>query len=287
MINGRKVGFYANGTFQGFPIEKTCEILKNIGYDTIEMDRGWIDRCQTEAELLRQLKEIEKAGMSLSEVIVQLDYIVLDNDERKKNIEMTIDYIRRCAAAGISTINVFTGPRQWIPDRITVGEDLSQGQAWNMVFEAYDQIVPAAEKNNVQLAVENVLGMLSHDFYTNQYLINYYNSPCLGVNFDPSHDVLAGNKDTGFLVRQWGAERIKHIHMKDAAGTQRVGEGLFPPLGDGFVDWKGFVSGLDAIGYTGPLSVEYEAWEHLDRHLKGDWILAAKESYEGLNIVLN
>ena len=66
--------------------------------------------------------------------------------------------------------------------------------------------------------------MLCHDFYTAKFLIDYFNSQYLGVNFDPSHDILAGNMDIGWIIRQWGKERIKHIHLKDAVGTQEQGK---------------------------------------------------------------
>ena len=43
---------------------------------------------------------------------------------------------------------------------------------------------------------------------------------------------------------------------------------------------------LDAIGYKGMLSVEYEADQHLTRTLKGDWVAAAEESYRALETIL-
>lgn len=286
MIKEKKIGFYATGTFQSFPIEKTCEILKNIGYDAVELDRWWMEKCSTDAELMRQCREIEKSGLCLSEVILQLDYVDLDKNVRKENIEQTKAYICRCASAGISTVNLFTGPRPWIPNRMIVGENLSQSQAWGMVFEAFDELVPLAEETGVSLAVENVWGMLCHEFFSAQYLINYYNSPYLGVNFDPSHDLLAGNTDMEFLLCQWGTEKIKHIHLKDAVGSQVRGKVLFPPLGEGCVDWSGFVKGLENIGYNGVMSVEYEADGHLSRYLGGDWVKAAEESFKALQILL-
>ena len=128
--------------------------------------------------------------------------------------------------------------------------------------------------------------MLCCDFYTTNYLLSHYDSPWLGVNFDPSHDQLYGNTDMEFMIRQW-APRIKHMHMKDAAGSQVRGRVLFPPLGTGLVDWDSFVRGINAIDYQGVMSVEYEADQHLARNLKGDWIRAAQESYKALENILN
>jgi len=286
MINGRKVGFYANGTLLEMPMEKTAEILKNIGYDAIELNTAWAEKCGSDAEMARQLKVIGEAGLTLSEFVIQLDYVALDKEVRRQAIEQTKDYIRRCADLGIGTVNLFSGPRPWIPNRISVGDQVTQGQAWNMVFEAFDELVPLAEEKKVSLAVESVWAMLCCDFYTTSYLVNHYNSPYLGVNYDPSHDQLYGNTDMEFMIRQFGAEKIKHMHMKDAAGSQVRGRVLFPPLGTGLVDWDSFVRGINAIDYQGVMSVEYEADQHLARNLKGDWVKAAQESYQALQNIL-
>lgn len=286
MINGYKTGFYAAGTFAQLPIEETCGILKNIGYDAVELGYDWFEKCGSAEALRRDIEKIEMAGMILSECLVQQDYIAKDLSAQTHAIGNTKRAICLCADAGIETLNLYSGPRQWIADRLTVGDNISQGQAWSIVFRAFDELVPLAEEKGVALAIENVWGMLCCDFYTASYLVNHYNSPCLGVNFDPSHDQLKGNTDMEFMIRQWGKDRIKHVHMKDAAGSQERGKVLFLPLGTGLVDWDGVVRGLDAIGYEGVLSVEYEAAQHLERNLKGDWVRAAGESFDALKAIL-
>lgn len=285
MINGRKTGFFATGDFSGMPIEKACEILKNIGYDAIELHAGWLDSFDNTG-LREVIGKITDSGMVLSEVIVQQDYVAAAPEEHRFAVEETKRYLYRFAEAGIQTINVFTGPRPWIPNRVLVGEHISVGQAWDMVFAAYDELVPLAEKLGMVMALENVWGMVCNDFFTAQYLVRRYNSPVFGVNYDPSHDMLAGNADMEFNVREWGRKDIKHIHMKDAAGIQKRGCILFPQLGAGLVDWAGFRRGLDAIGYDGVLSVEYEAGQYMSTYINNDWIRAAEESYHVLEVIL-
>lgn len=286
MISGRKLGFYANGNLRQLPIGQMCQFLKETGYDAVELDRAWLDAQPNERDLRAELETIRSCGLELSEVIVQLDYVNQELEVREKAVEDTLGYLRSCANAGIGTVNLFTGPRPWMPNAPEVGKTVSLSDAWGMVFSAFDRLVPAAEELGVQLAVENVWGMVCHDFFTMQFLVSHYNSPNLGVNFDPSHDVLAGNRDMEFLLRQWGRDRIKHIHLKDAAGTQVKGNVLFPPLGEGFVDWQSFSRGLDAIGYDGVLSVEYEAGQQLEMALQGDWCAAAKDCYTRLKKLL-
>ena len=73
--------------------------------------------------------------------------------------------------------------------------------------------------------------MICHNFFTTHYLIETFDSPRLGVNYDPSHDVLVGIEDVSWVIRQWAArKRIKHVHLKDAAGTADGERFLFPML---------------------------------------------------------
>lgn len=277
MIAGKRIGFYANGDFQKFPIEKTCELLADIGYDAVELDRRWLSR---KADQLRKEKAvIDRSGLVLSEAIVQLDYVTKDPLVHQQAIAQTLAYMERCADIGIGTINLFTGPCPWLPDAVEVGKNMTLSQAWGMVWDAFDVLVPRAEALGVELAVENVWGMVCHDFFTAKYLIDHYHCKSLGVNFDPSHDALAGNRDMAFLLNGWGREQLKHIHLKDAAGTQCKGNVLFPPLGEGTVDWNGFSLGLAQCDYQGVLSVEFEAEQHLAIALGGDWIAAARDSF--------
>jgi sugar phosphate isomerase/epimerase len=145
-----------------------------------------------------------------------------------------------------------------------------------MVIDAYVQIVGALEKQKVQGAVEGVFGMLCNDYSTTRLLIDHFDSSWLGVNFDPSHGTLKDDSDTGWVVRQWGKDKIKHVHLKDAIGLPEMGKFLFPFLGEGRVDWKGMFEALAEIGYEGWLSVEFESFAYHDRILKGDTREAAR-----------
>lgn len=285
MINGWKTGFLANGGLLSMQPEKMCETLKNIGYDAVELSADWLMQF-SDARLKEIFKAVSDMGMIVSEVGAQKDYVTHTTEEHRIAIDETIQHMQRMADAGVGILNVTTGPRPWIANRVIVGEHVTQSEAWNMVFDAFDRIVPLAEKLGVTLALENVWGMACHDFFTTQFLVKRYNSPNFGVNFDPSHDQLAGNSDMEFLIRQWGRDGIKHIHMKDAAGSQERGRVLFPPLCAGLIDWEGFRRGIEAIGYDGVMSVEYEADHHLRMNLGGDWVRAAEESFRALTTIL-
>ena len=172
-----------------------------------------------------------------------------------------------------------------MPTAPRLGRDLTEGQAWDMVRAAFDVLVPLAEAARIDLAVEGVFGHLVHDYYTTLELLRHYDSPRLGVNFDPSHGILVGN-DIPWAVRQWGS-RIRHFHLKDAVGRAGMfGETfVFPLLGEGQVPWAEFFGAVEAIGYEGYLSVEFESWEYYRQVLGNDPLAAARLSMDLLRVL--
>ncbi|MBP5466206.1 MAG: sugar phosphate isomerase/epimerase, partial [Clostridia bacterium] len=208
------------------------------------------------------VKSVRESGLTVSEVLLQHDLVVIDQAQRKANVRLICENIKKVADIGADTVNVFTGPVPWMPDSISVGKQVSAGDAWKWTFQAFDDILPVAEKCGVRVAVENVWGMLVHDFYTNKYLQAKFPSENLGVNLDPSHDVLYGNTDMRFLVNGWGKEKIFHVHVKDAVGVAEPGKFVFPVIGEGNVNFTEFFGALKDTGYNGTASVEFESWAY-------------------------
>ena len=92
-----------------------------------------------------------------------------------------------------------------------------------------------------------------------------------GLNFDPSHLLWQGIRPELFLSDF--RDRVYHVHMKDAAVTLDGRSGLlcshidfgdmrrgwnFRSLGHGGVNFEEIIRVLNAAGYNGPLSVEWE-----------------------------
>ncbi len=275
-----RLAFMASLGYSQMAPKDVVRSLKAIGYEGIEWTLAHFNPRTRSAADLRRLVEITRdGGLEVSEVVVQQDVVCLKDDVRADRITLGVECIEAAAEAGIKTLNFFTGPAPWDPAAPVVNRDISMGAAWGQVFEAYDRFVAAAEKACVAIAVEGVWGQLSHDVYTTRYLIDHYHRDCLGVNFDPSHDTLYGHRDMDWLIRQWG-KAIKHCHLKDAAGVPVAGQFAFPMLGEGHVDWKAFFAALDAIGYEGFCSVEFESFGYLEKVMRGNIEAAAWQSFD-------
>ena len=282
-----RIGFMASLGFAGMPAAKVVAELKGLGYGAVEWTSAHFNpRTKKPSELKELVEATRNGGLAVSEVVVQQDYVCLDAASREDRIAYSIEAIQACGEAGIDTVNLFSGPAPWDPHAPRIGADISQGAAWDMALEAFGRVVKALETAKVRGAVEGVFGHLCNDYYTTRVLIEHFGSDWLGVNFDPSHDVLKGNLDTGWLVRQWGKNRIKHVHLKDAVGIPEMGKFLFPFLGEGNVDWKGMFRALREIGYEGYLSVEFESFAYHNKILKGDTREAARRSMAEVKALL-
>ena len=283
MINGHKIGFLLSGSYCGKTLAEACAHIKGLGYDCVELPCGMAcPRANSAARLKEILGVPAEYGLEISEIVVQQDVVTLDEKERRDRIRYVLECIEAYAGLGVKVLNMFTGPRPWIENPLSIGGDISAGAAWDMVFDAFKSFAGVAEKHGVSLALENVWGMLCNDFFTARYLVDSVASPALGVNYDPSHDIVAGNFDIKWIIKQWGCGRIKHVHLKDAAGVGRKNLFVFPLLGEGFVDWKGFFATLDEIKYGGACSVEFESFNYLANILDGSMEEAARLSIEAL-----
>ncbi|WP_242894553.1 sugar phosphate isomerase/epimerase family protein [Actinomadura litoris] len=76
--------------------------------------------------------------------------------------------------------------------------------------------------------------------------------PGLGILWDPGNSVFAGMNPEPFPAEyEMGKELIRHVHVKDPAGST-----AYVRLGDGDLPWGDIVDTLRADGYAGWLSLE-------------------------------
>lgn len=88
----------------------------------------------------------------------------------------------------------------------------------------------------------------------------------LFINFDPANMILYGCGEPLPALRQLG-RWVRSVHCKDAKWSDQPGVtwGTEMPLGEGDVNVHEFLSVLDSIGYTGPLTIEREIPQEPER----------------------
>lgn len=282
MVNNikRQFGYLASLDFRTWPVEQVAQCLSDLGYSSVEWTLAHFNPQKDPKELADLVSIPARYGLATSEVVVQQDFVTLNQTLFDDRVKLIATCIPAAAKAGINVLNLFTGPAPWDPKAPRLGSDITEGEAWRLVLAAFHHLVPLAEKHQVYLAVEAVFGHLCHDYYTLQELLRHFDSEYLAVNLDPSHFQLYGN-DVPWAIRQLAA-RIRHVHLKDVVGKPGMPgkEFTFPLLGEGTVDWNAFTDALDDVGYRGALSVEFEAFGYYEKILGNDPRKAAALSME-------
>jgi len=174
---------------------------------------------------------------------------------------------------GATVVTGFTGSPIWkfvysFPQ--TTEEMVENG--FDEIVRLWTPILEVFKENGVKFALEVHPGEIAFDYYSTQKLLDKFaDNPTFGLNFDPSHLLWQGVRPELFL-RDF-MYRVYHVHMKDVAITLDGRSGLlgshidfgdlrrgwnFRSLGHGDVNFEEIIRTLNAAGYDGPLSVEWE-----------------------------
>jgi sugar phosphate isomerase/epimerase len=181
--------------------------------------------------------------------------------------------VRAAERLGVSVLTGFTGSPLWsyvagypAPDADIVAEGL------RAFAHRWGPILDACRDAGVRFAFEVHPGQIAFDLYSAEMALEALQGrEEFGFTFDPSHLHWQG-VDPAEFVRRF-ADRIFHVHVKDAALTLNGRSGIlnsYLPHGDprrgwefrapgrGGVDWEGVLRALNEIGYDGPLAVEFK-----------------------------
>lgn len=177
------------------------------------------------------------------------------------------------SAMGLDVVTGFMGSpiwAWWYSFPPTSEQQVTDGygrivELWGPIFDEFD-------RQGVRFALEVHPGEIAYDLYTMQRLIDAFGGrKTIGVNFDPSHLIWQGIQP--HLFYRDLADRIYHVHMKDAKVTldgraSILGSHLpfgdlrrgwnFVSLGHGSIDFDAIIREVNAAGYAGPLSIEWE-----------------------------
>ncbi len=193
---------------------------------------------------------------------------------RRRAAEEMQNTARAAAELGVSVVTGFTGSSIWpylysFPPNPP--ELVPQGYAffaamWNPILDVFDQA-------GVAFALEAHPTEIAFDIASAAAAVAALNGRrAFGFNYDPSHFGYQGVDYVAFLTTF--ADRIYHVHMKDVYWSPRPTEaGVFGghlnfgdrrrawdfrSLGRGSINFEEIMRALNAIGYNGPLSVEWE-----------------------------
>ena len=192
---------------------------------------------------------------------------------RRRAAERMKDSARAAAAFGVPVVNGFTGSPVWHMLYSVPPNDFDAiERGYEEFAERWGPIIDVFDAEGVKFALEVHPTEIAYDFVTTRKtLAAIGNRPGVGINLDPSHFAHQFLDTAAFAIEF--ADRIYHVHVKDSrrtldgqssilGGHLNFGEPErgwdFVSPGHGDVDFETFFRALNRIGYTGPLSIEWE-----------------------------
>jgi sugar phosphate isomerase/epimerase len=197
-----------------------------------------------------------------------------DAEGKRKWAVQQMKYAAQAAKnMGIEVVNGFTGSSIWhmLYSFPPASEEMLD-DGFKFFAEMFNPILDVFAECGVKFALEVHPTEIAFDIITAKRALKAVDDrPEFGFNFDPSHLLWQMVCPVKFL--QEFSDRIYHVHMKDAAlqldgrtgilashiDFGKPGRGWdFRSLGHGDVDFENIIRELNRIGYSGPLSVEWE-----------------------------
>ncbi|HHT78601.1 MAG TPA: sugar phosphate isomerase/epimerase [Actinobacteria bacterium] len=285
------------GQWADLSFEEMCRIASEIGYEGLEL-ATWGNHVNPKRaaeepayvkEILDTLKKYNLKTWAISAHLSgQLIGDVYDKrhngfaassvaDKPKEMREWAVQEVRYTIKAaknlGINMITGFLGSpiwNYWYSFPQTTAEMVDDG--YKTIVERWSPLFDEMDKNGIRFALEVHPTEIAYDYYSFVRLLEEFKyRETLGMNFDPSHLLWQGLKPH-LMIREI-PDRVYHVHIKDASVTLDGLNGIlgshlefgdpkrgwnFRSPGRGGVDFSAIIRELNAIGYDGPLSVEWE-----------------------------
>lgn len=193
---------------------------------------------------------------------------------RQRASEQLIKTAKVARKLGVDVVTGFTGSKIWryiamyppVPSEVIDDGYEDFARRWNPILDVFDG-------EGVKFALEVHPSEIAYDYYTTVRALDAVDHrEAFGLNWDPSHMMWQDIDPVNFIVDF--ADRIYHVDCKDTrirardGRVGRLGSHLpwdsprrgwsFVSAGHGDVQFEDAFRALVAIGYDGPISIEWE-----------------------------
>ena len=295
MENNKRPVTLCTAQWADLPFDELCALAEKMGYDGIEIATWGFDLEKAYADdayvqwMKDTLKKHNLGCWALAAHIVGQcvgdapdprlnNFVPAELADKPAEIRTwAIETMKKVAVVAkkldVKVVTGFTGSPIWkylysFPQ--TTEQMVEDG--FDEIVRLWTPILDVFKANDVKFALEVHPGEIAFDYWSTKKLLDKFkDNPTFGLNFDPSHLLWQGITPHLFLMDFM--DRVYHVHMKDVAVTLDGRSGLlgshidfgdlrrgwnFRSLGHGDVNFEDIIRVLNAHGYTGPLSVEWE-----------------------------
>ncbi|QDT33817.1 sugar phosphate isomerase/epimerase family protein [Thalassoglobus polymorphus] len=227
----KKAVKYHMVTDKSLSIAEKFSLLKGIGYDGVEIRTA--DKDSAKVKELLQARD--KTELPIHGII----------NSNNPDIKTAIDLSK---TLGGTSVLVVAG---------RVSKEVSYDDNYKEWSNRIKENAPHAEKQGIQLLVENVWNNFLLSPLEMAQFIDEINSPAVGVYFDVGNVVRFGYPEQWIRIL---GKRIGKLDIKEYSRKLQKDEGLWKgfnvEIGDGDSDYPAVVDALEEIGYSGWATAE-------------------------------
>lgn len=242
------------------------DLAAGLPVDGVEMYDAFLLQSD-EAYLQKVRAKLAEHRLDMPMMCYSPDFTIPDTEARRREVEKESGVMRVTAALGGKYCRVLSGQRR---------PEVSRQQGIDWVVECIESLFPLAEQLGLTLTLENHYkdNYWTHPEFAQQSdvfreILDRIPSPRLGVNYDPSNAIIAG--EDPIVVLQKVKDRVVTMHASDRsikpgytledlrAQEDSVGYASVlqhGEIGKGLNDFDRIFSILRDAGFNGWISIE-------------------------------
>ena len=237
-------------SFSGKSVRESMTLAKKAGFKGIELaldETGEISMDTKHSDLVKIRDYSERLGLEIHSLATGLywsySFASEDEGQREKAYEIAVRQIETAKALGADSVLI-------IPGHVSVSFAPALGVipydvAYKRALEGINRLKSFAEKNEINVGLENVWNNFLLSPIEMRDFIDEINSSWVGAYFDVGNVVATGHPEHWIKIL---GSRIKKVHLKDYR-LNPGGLGGFVDLLSGDVNWPEVMKAFKEIGY--------------------------------------
>jgi L-ribulose-5-phosphate 3-epimerase len=225
-------------SYHPFSADEAYAGLAEAGYRAVELSAvpGWTEHVDVHGEPAEVRAQLERHGLEALSISGHSDLTT------REGLEHGLAVVAWAERYGLPIVNTAIGGHAHVEE------------SESAFLANIGTLADAAQAAGITIALE-IHGDLMASGERSIPLLDKIDNEAVGINYDTANvEYYAGTAAVDDLPTI--ADRVAHVHLKDARGGQ--GNWDFPAIGQGHVDFERVIAILRDAGYTGPYSVEIE-----------------------------